>query len=141
LTSRSLGTTELVHLVLARFGAADAAGVARLFATEVEWRAPEVTSSRWTSGIRSRREVESYFLSTFGVLDLEGLSVHRLVVDGEDAVVLGRMRWRPTGAEEVVDADFSLSLSVHDSEVEGCWILHDTLAMALSLGTARMWSP
>jgi ketosteroid isomerase-like protein len=132
-----LGTAELVHLVLARFGAADAAGVARLFAAEVEWRAPEVTTTRWTSGTRTRREVESFFLTTFGVLDLEGLSVHRLVVDGEDAVVLGRMRWRPTGADEVVDADFSLSLSVHDSEVDGCWLLHDTLAVALSLGVVR----
>lgn len=141
MTSRPLGTAELVHLVLARFGAADAAGVARLFAPEVEWRAPEVPSARWTSGIRTRREVESYFLSTFGVLDLECLTVQRLLVDGEDAAVLGRMRWRPVGGEEVVDADFALSLSVHDSEVDGCWLLHDTLAVALSLGTARTWSP
>ncbi|HEX6345327.1 nuclear transport factor 2 family protein [Umezawaea sp.] len=141
MTSRSPSTAELVHLVLARFGATDAAGVARLFAPEVEWRAPDVTSARWTSGIRTRREVESFFLSAFSALDLEGISVHRLLVDGEDAAVLGRMRWRPTSTSDVVDADFSLSLSVHDGEVDGCWLLHDTLAVAMALGAVRTWSP
>jgi ketosteroid isomerase-like protein len=125
----------LVQVLLARFGAGDAAGIARLFARRVEWRAPDPTSTLWTSGIRTRREVESFFLSTFSLQTLEALTVRRLLIDGEDAAVLGQTRWRTS--ESTLDSDFAMSLSVHQGEVDEYWLLQDTLAMALSLNVVR----
>lgn len=137
MTVKPLATAELVQVLLTRFGAGDAAGIARLFARHVEWRAADPATTQWQSGIRTRREVESFFLTTFSMLTLEALTVRRLLIDGEDAAVLGQTRWRTS--ESTLDSDFAMSLSVHQGEVDEYWLLQDTLAMALSMNVVRGW--
>ncbi|GAB3483518.1 nuclear transport factor 2 family protein [Amycolatopsis cihanbeyliensis] len=125
--TRPLSTFELVQSLLARLGAQDAEGLTRLFAPQVEWRATDPTSSRWRCGVRTRREIESFFLATFSALGLEGLTVRRLLVDGEDAVVLGTARWRTVATTAVHEADFVLSVSVHRGVVDEYWLMQETV--------------
>lgn len=106
-------TVEVVQVFLARLAAQDAPGIARLCAPTVEWEAPDPAGARWTHGARTRREVESQFLTLFATFDLEQLSVRQVVVDGGDAAVIGSSRWRVRATGEPVETRFSAVLSVH----------------------------
>ncbi|ALG10202.1 nuclear transport factor 2 family protein [Kibdelosporangium phytohabitans] len=136
--SRPLSTLELVQLMLVRFGAHDAAGLARLFATQVAWRAPSLPFTHWGDGTRSRREVESFFLAFFDSLPPEAIAVRRLLVDGDDAVVIGRTRCRVGASDELVTLDLVISVSTRDSEVRECWLIPDSLAAGIALGRAQL---
>ncbi len=133
-----LSTLELVQLLLVRFGAHDAAGLARLFAARVEWRVTNPPFDAWADGRRTRREVEAFFLSFFDSLPPEAIMVRRLVVDGDDAMVLGRARCRVGSSDHVVALDFVISMSVRNGQIDEYWLVPDTLAMGLALGRAQL---
>ncbi|ANZ39345.1 hypothetical protein BBK82_28125 [Lentzea guizhouensis] len=132
-----LSTVEVVQVFLARLAAQDASGIARLCAPTVEWEAPDPNGVRWALGSRTRREVESHFLTLFATFDLEQLAVRQVVVDGGDAAVFGRTRWRVFATGEQVTAQFAAVLSVHLGEIEQYWHMPDTLAVATATGAAR----
>nr|WP_042179224.1 nuclear transport factor 2 family protein [Kibdelosporangium sp. MJ126-NF4]CEL13700.1 hypothetical protein [Kibdelosporangium sp. MJ126-NF4]CTQ99386.1 hypothetical protein [Kibdelosporangium sp. MJ126-NF4] len=137
-SSRPLSTLELVQLMLVRFGAKDAAGLARLFATKVEWRASGLPFTHWGDGTRSRREVESFFLAFFDSLPPEAITVRRLVVDGDDAVMIGRARCRIGSSDRLVALDLVISVSTRDGQVRECWLIPDSLTAGLALGRAQL---
>ena len=132
-----LSTVEVVQVFLARLAAQDAPGIARLCAPTVEWEAPDPSGARWAHGPRTRREVESQFLTLFATFGLEQLSVRQVIVDGGDAAVVGQARWRVFATGERVDLRFSGVLSVHLGEIEQYWQMTDTLAAAVATGSAR----
>jgi ketosteroid isomerase-like protein len=132
-----LSTVEVVQVFLARLAAQDASGIAQLFAPTVEWEAPDPNGARWTTGPRTRREVESQFLTLFATFGLERLSVRQVIVDGGDAAVVGQARWRVLATGKQVDLRFSGVLSVHLGEIEQYWQMPDTLAAAAATGAAR----
>ncbi|MDX8149387.1 nuclear transport factor 2 family protein [Lentzea sp. BCCO 10_0061] len=132
-----LSTVEVVQVFLARLAAQDAAGIARLCAPTVEWEAPDPGGARWTTGPRTRREVESQFLTLFATFGLERLSARQVIVDGGDAAVVGSARWRVLTTAERVDVRFAAVVSVHLGEIEQYWQMPDTLAVAVATGAAR----
>lgn len=132
-----LSTVEVVQVFLARLAAQDASGIARLCAATVEWEAPDPNGARWALGPRTRREVESQFLTLFATFDLEQLSVRQVIIDGGDAAVVGRARWRVLASDEQVYMHFAAVLSVHLGEIEQYWQMPDTLAVAVATGAAR----
>jgi uncharacterized protein len=129
-------TVEVVQVFLARLAAQDAPGIARLCAPTVEWEAPDPNGARWVVGPRTRREVESQFLTLFATFDLEQLSVRQVIADGGDAAVVGSARWRVRATEEPVETRFAAVLSVHLGEIEQYWQMPDTLASAVATGAA-----
>jgi len=132
-----LSTVEVVQVFLSRLAAQDAPGIARLCAPTVEWEAPDPNGARWALGPRTRREVESQFLTLFATFDLEQLSVRQVIVDGGDAAVVGLARWRVRATGSPVDMRFASVLSVHLGEIEQYWQMPDTLALAMATGAAR----
>jgi ketosteroid isomerase-like protein len=132
-----LSTVEVVQVFLARLAAQDAPGIARLCAPTVEWEVPDPTGARWAHGQRTRREVESQFLTLFATFDLEQLSVRQVIADGGDAAVFGWARWRVLSTGGRVEARFAAVLSVHLGEIEQYWQMPDTLAFARATGAAR----
>jgi ketosteroid isomerase-like protein len=133
-----LSTVEVVQVFLARLAAQDASGIARLCAPTVEWEAPDPNGVRWAPGPRTRREVESQFLTLFATFGLEQLSVRQVIVDGGDAAVVGWARWRVISNGQSVSARFASVLSVHLGEIEQYWQMPDTLAVAVATGAARI---
>ncbi|MDX8036377.1 nuclear transport factor 2 family protein [Lentzea sp. BCCO 10_0856] len=132
-----LSTVEVVQVFLARLAAQDAPGIARLCAPAVEWEAPDPNGARWSTGTRTRREVESQFLTLFATFGLERLAVRQVIVDGGDAAVVGSARWRVLVTGKRVDLRFAAVLSVHLGEIEQYWQMPDTLAAAVATGVAR----
>lgn len=133
-----LSTVEVVQVFLARLAAQDASGIARLCAPTVEWEAPDPNGVRWAPGPRTRREVESQFLTLFATFGLEQLSVRQVIADGGDAAVVGWARWRVISTGQPVSARFAAVLSVHLGEIEQYWQMPDTLAVAVATGAARI---
>jgi ketosteroid isomerase-like protein len=133
-----LSTVEVVQVFLSRLAAQDASGIARLCAPAVEWEAPDPNGARWAFGSRTRREVESQFLTLFATFALEQLSVRQVIADGGDAAVVGSARWRVSATGEPVHAHFAAVLSVHLGEIEQYWQMPDTLAVAVATGAARI---
>ncbi|NKE60883.1 DUF4440 domain-containing protein [Lentzea sp. PSKA42] len=133
-----LSTVEVVQVFLARLAARDASAIARLCAPAVEWEAPDPNGVRWATGPRTRREVESQFLTLFAMFDLEQLSVRQVIVDGGDASVIGSARWRVRATGDSVEMRFAAVLSVHLGEIEQYWQMPDTLAAAVATGAARI---
>lgn len=133
-----LSTVEVVQVFLARLAAQDAPGIARLCAPAVEWEAPDPNGVRWAPGPRTRREVESQFLTLFATFGLEQLSVRQVIVDGGDAAVVGWARWRVTATGKPLSTRFAAVLSVHLGEIEQYWQMPDTLAVAVATGAARI---
>lgn len=133
-----LSTVEVVQVFLSRLAAQDAPGIARLCAPTVEWEAPDPNGARWALGPRTRREIESQFLTLFATFALEQLSVRQVIVDGGDAAVVGLARWRVSATGEPVHLRFAAVLSVHLGEIEQYWQMPDTLAVAVATGAARI---
>ncbi|MEU0884302.1 nuclear transport factor 2 family protein [Lentzea sp. NPDC005914] len=133
-----LSTVEVVQVFLSRLAAQDAPGIARLCAPTVEWEAPDPNVARWGPGPRTRREVESQFLTLFATFDLEQLSVRQVIVDGGDAAVVGLARWRVSATGELAHVRFAAVLSIHLGEIEQYWQMPDTLAVAVATGAARI---
>ena len=82
--------TTLQELVgrLVRFEAAEAA---ELFAETVDWDVPGAGTVPWTGPRHTRGEVADYFKTLWSLCDTTQTenTVHKVVVDGADAVALG----------------------------------------------------
>ncbi len=117
------GTYETVEQLLMCFGAGDASGLTRLFTDRVDWHGPTPRQPGGERGSYRNREIESFLLACYESLSPAGLTVRRLMVDGDQAVVIGRARChdRATGEPRVLD--FAASVTVSDGLVDTCWLL------------------
>jgi uncharacterized protein len=89
-TSSETTMTTLQELVgrLSRFEADEAA---ELFAETVDWDVPGARIVPWTGPRHTRAEVADYFKTLWSLCDTAQTenNVHKVVVDGTDAVALG----------------------------------------------------
>ena len=90
MTSSETTMTTLQELVgrLLRF---DADGAAELFAETVDWDVPGARTVPWTGPRHTRGEVAEYFTTLWSLCDTAQTenTVHKVVVDGADAVAVG----------------------------------------------------
>ncbi len=112
-------TLETAERLLMLVGTADVPGLMSLFAPSVEWSGP----MRPVAGAYSKRELEALVLACYASVSPAGLTVHSVVVDGDQAVVVGRARClcRRTGDRRAID--FAAAFSVKDGLVTACWLL------------------
>ncbi len=130
-------TRRVVEEMLRRMGAGDHDGVAALFADDFEWGlswpARELGGDvPWIRERRTRADVAEHFrsLAEHNAPHDGGTTIERIVADGKDAVVLGRLRnvMRRTG--EPYEAAVALHLTVEDGRVRRYHVYEDSLAVA-----------
>ena len=135
------GTREVVDELLARLAAGDPGRVAALYGERVDWRldwpAEELGGAvPWIRERSTRAGVAEHFrlIAEAHRPEEAGTTVHRVLVDGDDAVVLGTIRntVRHTGARYV--AHVALHLTVEDGLVVRHHVHED------SLSVWRAWS-
>ncbi|WP_158103377.1 nuclear transport factor 2 family protein [Crossiella equi] len=122
--------------LLTRFGAQDAAGVAQLFHLDAQCHSSEIPGDPWPSKSRGRREIEAFFLTVFHRLEFQAVTVRKVLVDGDDAVVFGGGRYRATGTGRTFSQDFAVSVSVRGGLIQEYRVVEDTLAISMALGRA-----
>ena len=142
-------TRTVVEDLLHRIGHAEPERVAELYAEHVDWRLdwPEGEHGRpatpWIRHRATRADVAEHFreLAAHHVPGQVGTEVERILVDGEDAVVLGEIRLvaRPTGRP--YRARFALHLTVRDGLIVRHHVYEDSLAVSLAFAPADGGTP
>lgn len=142
-------TRTVVADLLHRIGHAEPEHIAELYAEHVDWRLdwPEGEHGRpatpWIRHRASRADAADHFrdLADHHVPGQMGTEIERVLVDGEDAVVLGEIRLtaRPTGRS--YRARFALHLTVRDGLIVRHHVYEDSLAVSLAFAPADGGTP
>jgi uncharacterized protein len=138
-----MNTRETVNELLRRIADGDAEKIAELYAETVDWMLdwPEGDYSQtvpWICDRDGRAGMAEHFrlLAEHHVPEGNAASVDAVLVDGADAVVLGRIHRtaKPTGCRYA--AAFALHLTVEDGLIRRFHLYEDSLSVARAFGAA-----
>ncbi|SEG76483.1 hypothetical protein SAMN04489712_111169 [Thermomonospora echinospora] len=132
-------TRRTVEELLDRIGAGEPERIAEMFAEPVEWGlswpAEGHPALPWIRPRSNRADVADHFrqLDDFHVREKNGTTVDRILVDGADAVVLGRIvqTVKATGREYA--SPVALHLTVENGLISRYHIYEDSLTIAEAL--------
>jgi ketosteroid isomerase-like protein len=137
-TAVPANTRTVVEELLRRIGEGDPERIAELYAERSDWKLdwPEAEHGRaatpWIRHRSTRADAAAHYreLGEYHVPEEVATEVERILVDGDDAVVLGEIRQtaRPTG--RAYRARFALHLTVEDGLVTRHHVYEDSLAVA-----------
>ncbi|MFD5651272.1 nuclear transport factor 2 family protein [Streptomyces sp. NPDC127039] len=141
----STNTRSVVEDLLRRIGTGDAEHIAGLYADRGDWRLdwPEAEHGRpatpWIRHRSTRADAAAHYreLAEHHLPEQADTEVERILVDGNDAVVIGEIRQtaRPTG--RAYHARFALHLTVENGLVTRHHVYEDSLAVAQAFETDR----
>ncbi|MGI5171212.1 nuclear transport factor 2 family protein [Spirillospora sp. CA-253888] len=144
-TSTSTSTRAVVEELLRRIGEGDPERVAELYAEHGNWKLswPEDEHGRadtpWIRHRSSRADAAAHYreLAEHHVPEQVATEVERVLVDGDEAVVLGEIRQtaRPTG--RAYRARFAMHLTVEHGLIVRHHIYEDSLAVAQAFDATR----
>ncbi|MDO0924545.1 nuclear transport factor 2 family protein [Streptomyces sp. TG1A-8] len=131
-------TRSVVEELLRRIGQGDPARIAELYAERGDWRLswPQDEHGRadtpWIRHRRTRADAAAHYraLAAHHVPEEADTAVERILVDGEDAVVLGVVRQTAAPTGRSYAARFALHLTVRDGLVVRHHVYEDSLAVA-----------
>ena len=132
-------TRETVTELLGRIGEGDHDGVAEMFAEKIDWQLdwPEEghPSVPWIRPRSGRDDVAEHFrlLAEYHVPELNGTSVTRILVDGDDAVVFGHLAQTVRATGTAYTSPFALHLTVENGLITRYHIYEDSLTVARAL--------
>ncbi|AXL92747.1 ketosteroid isomerase [Streptomyces sp. CB09001] len=144
-TAASTNTRSVVEDLLRRIGTGDPEHIAELYAERGDWMLdwPEAEHGRpatpWIRHRSTRADAAAHYreLAEHHLPEQADTEVERVLVDGNDAVVLGEIRQtaRPTG--RAYRARFALHLTVENGLVTRHHVYEDSLAVAQAFETDR----
>ena len=127
-------TRSVVNELLARLGAGDIAGFAELFADDAHWEIPgDPEIAPWV-GRRKRSEIPGFFRAIGEHTDRELFDIERIIVDGPNAVLIGRARvlCRVTG--RTIDTPFAIDIVVNsEGRISRYYMFEDSLGVARAM--------
>jgi ketosteroid isomerase-like protein len=133
-----MSTRDVVQELLRRIGAGDPERIAELYAERVDWKLdwPEPehgrTETPWIRHRAAGAEAADHFrlIAEHHVPEKADTVVERVLVDGDDAVVLGEIRQTARSTGRGYHARFALHLTVEGGLVTRHHIYEDSLAVA-----------
>ncbi|MER6025912.1 nuclear transport factor 2 family protein [Streptomyces sp. NPDC001851] len=137
-TSHDLSTRAAVEELLHRIGQGDPERIAELYADGCDWRLdwPAEEHGRadtpWIRHRSTRADAAAHYreLAAYHVPEGADTRVERILVDGEDAVVLGVIRQTAAPTGRAYAARFALHLTVRAGMVVRHHVYEDSLAVA-----------
>ncbi|MFB6549491.1 nuclear transport factor 2 family protein [Streptomyces sp. NPDC056405] len=131
-------TRAVVGELLRRIGEGAPDRIAELYAESGDWRLswPEDEHGRaatpWIRHRRTRADAAAHYreLAAHHVPGRADTRIERILVDGEDAVVLGEIRQTAAATGRPYRATFALHLTVRDGLVVRHHVYEDSLAVA-----------
>ncbi|WP_407560006.1 nuclear transport factor 2 family protein [Streptomyces sp. 184] len=136
-------TRTVVEELLRRIGEGDPERIAELYAEQSDWKLdwPEAEHGRpatpWIRHRATRADAAAHFreIAEHHVPEEVGTEVERILVDGNDAVVLGEIRQTARSTGRAYRARFALHLTVEDGLVTRHHVYEDSLAVAQAFDT------
>ncbi|MGW5675113.1 nuclear transport factor 2 family protein [Streptomyces sp. NPDC003860] len=140
----SKSTRDVVAELLRRIGAGDPERIAQMYAEQGDWKLswPEEEHDRattpWIRRRSSRADAAAHYraLAEHHVPERAATAVERILVDGDDAVVLGEIRQTARATGRAYRARFALHLTVEDGLVTRHHVYEDSLAIAQAFEAA-----
>ncbi|MFD7501627.1 nuclear transport factor 2 family protein [Streptomyces sp. NPDC059850] len=138
-------TRAVVEELLHRIAEGEPERIAELYAEPGDWKLawPETehgrTATPWIRHRSTRADAAAHYreLAEHHVPGQAATEIERILIDGDDAVVLGEIRQtaRPTG--RAYRARFALHLTVEDGLITRHHVYEDSLAVAQAFATGR----
>jgi ketosteroid isomerase-like protein len=128
----SARTEEIVTGFFERLAAGDPEGMAEHFAEAIDWYVPGDTALPWV-GRRSRRtDVASYFRTMWPhfVPGKSTASIEKLIVSGNDAVMLGTFTHTATSTGRSFTTPVAMHLAVDGDKILKLYLYEDTWAVS-----------
>ncbi|MBO0917187.1 nuclear transport factor 2 family protein [Streptomyces laculatispora] len=131
-------TRAAVEELLRRIGEGDPERIAEVYAERVDWKLdwPEAehgrTATPWIRHRSTRAEAAAHFreLAEHHVPGSAATEIERILVDGDDAVVIGEIRQTARSTGRAYRARFALHLTVEHGLVTRHHVYEDSLAVA-----------
>lgn len=136
-------TRAVVEELLRRIGEGDPGRIAELYAERSDWKLdwPEAEHGRsatpWIRHRSTRADAADHYraLAAHHVPGQAATEIERILVDGDDAVVLGEIRQTARSTGRPYSARFALHLTVEDGLVTRHHVYEDSLAVAQAFAT------
>ncbi len=125
--------TIVAEKLISRLAAKDPVGLGLLFAPDVMWWMTPIPNPPWPTEIHSGRQVEAFALGCLSVFDITAITMRRMAVDADDAVLLGRLHGRVLTTVAGFSCDFVVWLTVRGGLITELRLFVDTLAVASAL--------
>ncbi|MFF1360941.1 nuclear transport factor 2 family protein [Streptomyces sp. NPDC058297] len=109
----SENTRNVVAELLERIGAGDIAGAVELFAHDAVWEIPGDPGIVPWVGRRTVEDIPEFFATISAHTDRELFDVERIIVDGPNAVLIGRARVVVRSTAKVIDTPFAIDIVVN----------------------------
>ncbi|MFI0820789.1 nuclear transport factor 2 family protein [Streptomyces sp. NPDC021098] len=137
-SATSATTRAVVEELLRRIGGGDPGRIAELYAARGDWKLdwPEAEHGRsatpWIRYRSTRADAADHYpeLAEHHVPGQAAIEIERILIDGNDAVVLGEIRQTARSAGCAYRARFALHLTVKDGLVTRHHVYEDSLAVA-----------
>ncbi|MFW6690157.1 nuclear transport factor 2 family protein [Streptomyces sp. MAR4 CNX-425] len=140
-----MDTRAVVEELLRRIGGGDPEHIAELYAEHGDWKLnwPDAEHGRpatpWIRHRSTRADAAAHFreIAEHHVPEAAATTVEHLLVDGDDAVVLGEIRQTARSTGRAYRARFALRLTVEDGLVTRHHVYEDSLAVAQAFETGH----
>ncbi|MCM2388942.1 nuclear transport factor 2 family protein [Streptomyces albipurpureus] len=137
-TAAPTDTRAVVHDLLRRIGEGDPEHIAELYAEQGDWKLswPEDEHGRaatpWIRHRSTRADAAAHYreLAEHHLPEQVATEVERILIDGNDAVVLGEIRQMARPTKRAYRARFALHLTIEDGLVTRHHVYEDSLAVA-----------
>ncbi|WP_181786534.1 nuclear transport factor 2 family protein [Streptomyces phytophilus] len=141
----STTTRAVVQELLRRIGDGDPERIAELYADGADWKLdwPEAEHGRpatpWIRHRSTRADAADHYrlLAEYHVPEQVATTVERILVDGDDAAVLGEIRQTARSTGRPYRARFALHLTVEGGLVTRHHVYEDSLAVAQAFDADR----
>ncbi|UNO40429.1 nuclear transport factor 2 family protein [Streptomyces sp. MST-110588] len=133
-TAKARTTREVVDAYMSALANGAIEEAVGLFAETVDWCIPGDLNIPWIGPLTSRAQVAKFFEIHPIYLDSEEFVAERVLTDGADAVLLGRLRSRLKTNDALMKSWFVIHLTVRDGEIVRYRLYEDSLAIS------RAWS-
>ncbi|MFD7491105.1 nuclear transport factor 2 family protein [Streptomyces sp. NPDC059832] len=134
----STNTRTVVEELLRRIGEGNPERIAELYAEQGDWKLnwPETehgrTATPWIRHRSTRADAATHYreLAEHHLPEHVATEVERILIDGNDAVVLGEIRQTARSTGRAYRARFALHLTIEDGLVTRHHVYEDSLAVA-----------
>jgi hypothetical protein len=132
-TGTGAGTRAVVEEFLVRAGEGEPERIAALFAEKVDWMIADNPAVPWIRPRSTRADVVAHFRELAAAVEPmqgSGRAVEALVVEGNEAMVTGRLAGRVRATDREFTSPFALRLTVEGGKVTRFHLYEDSLTVA-----------
>lgn len=127
-------TRDVVNELLKRMGEGDIPAVVELFAEDAHWEIPGDPEIVPWVGRRQVDAIPEFFRTMGGLTDRELFEIERVIVDGSNAVLIGRARVVVRSTGKVIDTPFAVDIVVNaEGRISRYYMFEDSWGVALAM--------